>query len=186
MKTTIIKNGYSKSMNMDIKLVITIRIHDDCKNGHNDLAITADAYNKNGSWQAGGCLHDEIMELAPELEPFIEAHNRSDLGVPTYPLVNGLYFMYSKEQAANHLWIDIEEMDNFKNEWTEFFTKEKDIKNRYYCFNEFLKSKGIYEMWKTKMQKVIGQLEEMTGQKYVRPENQVDQIEKDLKYYSKL
>ena len=56
------KIGYTSRDNK-LKMTISIRLNDECKNGHADFSITADAKEYyNGRWQDsfGGCCHDEI------------------------------------------------------------------------------------------------------------------------------
>lgn len=56
-----------------------------------DLCI--DQRFSDGGIFACGCLHDEILEVAPELKPFVDLH-LSDLdGVPTHAEANGWYWL---------------------------------------------------------------------------------------------
>lgn len=87
-------------------LIATVRHDDECRNGHNTFAITADLYEKHvqrgepttkhiGSgktlWvNAGGCLHEEIARRIPELAPFIKWHLCSTDG-PMHYLANTIY-----------------------------------------------------------------------------------------------
>lgn len=57
---------------------VNISFDDSCKNGHQSFGITADI-NTNESRRrndvaAGGCLHEEIVKVFPELEPLIKWH----------------------------------------------------------------------------------------------------------------
>lgn len=68
-----------------------IRFDDQCKNGHNSFAITADVTvpgNLGGG--AGGCLHDDIAAVFPELAPLIKWHLCATDG-PMHYLANTLY-----------------------------------------------------------------------------------------------
>lgn len=69
--------------------------------------ISANARRNNGSEpDALGCLHDEILQAAPELTPLIEMHLCDPDGVPMYAKANGWYFysgkaaVYERQQVA--------------------------------------------------------------------------------------
>lgn len=47
---------------------------------------------------AGGCLHEEILALVPELEPVVRIHFAWPDGTPPYARANGWYF-YSREPS---------------------------------------------------------------------------------------
>ena len=53
------------------KYEIEIRLDDECKNGHDDFAMTADIKEKrrNGRWVyvGGGCCHEKIVKVMPSL-----------------------------------------------------------------------------------------------------------------------
>lgn len=71
------------------QIIATVRYDDECGNGHNSFAITADIYDptKRGNDReiAGGCCHEEIAEAFPELAPFIKWHLVSSDGPMHYP-----------------------------------------------------------------------------------------------------
>lgn len=55
-----------------------VRYDDECGNGHNTFAITADvvtpASKRRNDIEAGGCLHEEVARAFPELAPLIKWH----------------------------------------------------------------------------------------------------------------
>lgn len=59
-------------------ITATVRYDDQCGNGHNSFAITASvitpASRRRGDIEAGGCLHDDIARVFPELAPLIKWH----------------------------------------------------------------------------------------------------------------
>lgn len=61
-------------------IVMTIRYDDECGNGHNSFAVTADLYEslaayKDGDEQtAGGCLHEEVTLVFPEYVYLLKWH----------------------------------------------------------------------------------------------------------------
>lgn len=76
-----------------LRITAQVRYDDQCGNGHNSFAITADIDEKAGSgWRdySGGCCHDEIAKHFPELAPFIKWHMTSADGPMHYP-ANVLY-----------------------------------------------------------------------------------------------
>lgn len=56
---------------------------------------------------AGGCMHEEILALVPELSPVVLVHLASAEGLPMHAKANGWYFYsgaaadYEREQIAN-------------------------------------------------------------------------------------
>lgn len=80
----------------DEKTTIKIRLDDDCKNGREDFSLTADVYEKagNGRWVdfMGGCCHDHILKLRPDLAPFAALHLSTFEGVPMHAAGNALYW----------------------------------------------------------------------------------------------
>lgn len=73
---------------------VEIRFDDQCKNGHNSFAITASVYTdesrRRHDSQAGGCLHEDIAKVFPELAPLIQWH-LFDAHGPMHYVANTLY-----------------------------------------------------------------------------------------------
>ena len=63
---------------------INLRFDDSCNNGHNTFAMTVSAQN------FGGCMHDEIAKVCPELRKYIKWHLCSTDG-PLYYIENTIY-----------------------------------------------------------------------------------------------
>lgn len=78
-------------MRGDQKTVIKIRLNDECKNGHEDFSITADIY-ENGRGVGGGCCHDHILTLRPDLAPFVALHLSDYTGAPMHAMANAFYW----------------------------------------------------------------------------------------------
>jgi hypothetical protein len=61
------------------------------------FSITGDIHSResfsNGSFICGGCVHDEILEVAPELKPFVDLHLSNLDGVPMHAVENGFYWL---------------------------------------------------------------------------------------------
>lgn len=72
--------GYGKGA----RLRVEIRHDDQCKNGHNSFAIVGDIRGPQGQDIAGGCLHDDIAAVFPELAHLIKWHLSSTEGPMHY------------------------------------------------------------------------------------------------------
>jgi hypothetical protein len=73
---------------------VEIRYDDNCNNKHNSFAITANVYTeasrRHRDIAAGGCLHDDIAKVFPELADLIQWHLFDSRGPMHYP-GNALY-----------------------------------------------------------------------------------------------
>lgn len=82
--------GYGTNGRMHVE----IRFDDECKNGHQTFAITATVRTRESDRvrdiAAGGCLHDEIRDIFPELAPLIRWHLTSTDEPMHYP-ANAVY-----------------------------------------------------------------------------------------------
>lgn len=76
------------------KMSVQIRHDDDCRNGHETFSIAATVTTteskRRRDIQAGGCLHEDIAAVFPELAPLIRWHLCSTDG-PMHYLANTLY-----------------------------------------------------------------------------------------------
>lgn len=106
-------------------LLITAVIRQDDPQGFSDgFSITADLYEPHGTWSGlaqhlngrepdyCGCLHDEILEFAPELAPLVTVHLAGLDGTPMHARANGWYFYSGKareweESRQNEFRTDI-------------------------------------------------------------------------------
>jgi len=159
--TTIVKNNGEN-------LVVKIRLNDECKNGHQDFAITADLYKGKGrterSYLAGGCLHDEINKFAPKFKQFVKLHLSDCEGVPMHAVANGFYHM---REGFN---------DKTKNQKTEFcnyyriaplqYDELKKAKDEKY-FGFLLVQLGILTQWKNEAEEAIKMLEQLTENEFL-------------------
>lgn len=87
--------GYGEPASMQVSM----RFDDNCKNGHMDFSITADVLGSKPSrdpYLAGGCLHDEIAQVFPELAPLIKWHLVSTDG-PMHYVGNTVYLAGDKD-----------------------------------------------------------------------------------------
>ena len=90
-----------------------IRFDDNCRNGHNSFAITGRGWYgryKPDDWDFGGCCHEAIAKLFPELAPLIKWHLTSSDGPMHYPS-NVTYFAgdldcHGKRKGEPWAWDD--------------------------------------------------------------------------------
>jgi hypothetical protein len=84
--------GYGR----DSEITATVRHDDRCDNRHNTFSITAEvvtpASRTRRDIEAGGCMHEEIARIFPELAPFIQWHLVSTVG-PLHYIENTLYWL---------------------------------------------------------------------------------------------
>ena len=170
LKHTAIKTGVNYYGDK-ADIIVKIRLNDECKNGHQDFAITADIYKtgmrSDRSFLAGGCCHDDILKHFPEFKIFVNLHLCDFAGVPMYAVENGFYHLregFNKTKPTN---------DNFKKEFCEYYrmspaqfdainTSEHKLA---YAIN--LKELGILEQWNKEASRAIKMLEELTGNEFV-------------------
>lgn len=78
------------------RTAIKIRLNDEFRNGREDFSITADIDEKDGRgrWQesGGGCCHDHILKLRPDLAPFVALHLSDKDGAPMHCAANAFYW----------------------------------------------------------------------------------------------
>jgi hypothetical protein len=87
------------------RITATVRYDDQCGNGHNSFAITADIYRaERGRWaeDSFGCCHDEVARRFPELAPFLKWHGMTSEG-PTHYVANTVY--HARQHGATHAWV---------------------------------------------------------------------------------
>ena len=91
---------YSENGN-SYRITVELRFDDECRNGHETFAITADI-RENGREYMGGCCHDEIVLRFPELAHLIKWHCVSTDG-PMHYLANTVY--HADEHGPNMAWV---------------------------------------------------------------------------------
>lgn len=145
------------------KMVIHIRMNDECKNNICDFAITADIYELHRSswkWHGGGCQHETILEHAPQYKCFVDLHNCNHYGYPTYAIQNSMYFFKRKDYntVKNYLRLqegELEELLLFSDDELAFQWK--------------LNQMGIIDRWYQEALEAIEYLDELTGYRWINP-----------------
>lgn len=160
LKYTVVKSFREKGITY--KVITTIKLHDECKNGTCSWSITGILQQKKGNgcfYDIGhGCIHEEILKASPKLKMFVDLHLCDWRGTPLYPVETGYYFLQKdKKQAKEYLRVTDEEMEILsKCDNKEYF------KYKLFAF-------GIVERWQAESKKAIQALEELTGDVWVNP-----------------
>lgn len=160
LKYTVVKSFREKGITY--KVITTIKLHDECKNGTCSWSITGILQQKKGNGRfydiGHGCIHEEILKASPKLKMFVDLHLCDWRGTPLYPVENGYYFLQKdKKQAKEYLRVTDEEM--------EILSKCDD--KEYFKYQLFALS--IVERWQAESKKAIQALEELTGDVWVNP-----------------
>ncbi len=107
--------------NESVNCRIKIRLNDECKNGHEDFSITATFWTPkkariDQNYECGGCCHDEILALRPDLKPFVDLHLSDWEGRPMHGFANGFYFLEQgkDESVISTLRLKDGELDTLK------------------------------------------------------------------------
>jgi len=148
------------------KTAINIRFDDQCGNGHADFAITCDVWEKTGSghWREtmGGCCHEHILKLRPDLKIFVDLHLSDQNGAPMYATANGFYHLFDKAKTQS-------ERGRIAEEYLRCTPAELEVlravENKDY-FQYSLENLGLPERWKKEAALAIAKLEELTGTPY--------------------
>lgn len=162
---------YCKDVDLN-DMIISIRLNDECKNGHQDFSITADGFKAgrprtNSNFLYGGCAHDEILKVRPDLKIFVNLHLCDYTGVPMHAVGNGLYhlrtgFNNTKPDDAKFI---AEYCDYYRISREQFDilnTAEDELR-----FALLLQSSGVLAQWKQEADKGISMMEEFTGKKFL-------------------
>ena len=143
------------------KIQANIRLSDDCKNGHNDFAITGTVWEGYGKerWEqrASGCVHDEIVKFFPEFKMFVDLHLFDVSGDAMYAIENGLYFFRekSKQDTMRYLRLQSSEYEKLLG-----FTEDG------YIFALKLIELGVVKRWEEEAGDAIKKLETLTGREF--------------------
>lgn len=153
-------------------MTIKIRLNDECKNGHQDFAITADIYQKgkpkkDGYLIMGGCCHEEILKAAPELRLFVSLHLCDYKGIPMHAVENGFYHLRNgfNDTTPDNPKFKIEFCDYYRIKPDQFDVLNTSENKLQYAL--FLQNLGILQQWELQANEAIRQLEEMTGVKFI-------------------
>jgi hypothetical protein len=140
---------------------IKIRLNDECKNGHEDFAITGDFWTPgkariDKNYECGGCCHDEILALRPDLKPFVDLHLSDWEGRPMHGFANGFYHLKNDkiDYVISGLRLKPGEIDKIKHAETETH------------FAVLCMELGLPERWKIEALEATALLEKLGGDVY--------------------
>jgi len=156
--------------NAENNSVIKIRLNDECKNGHEDFSITATFWKvgrvrNDAAMISGGCCHEEILKIRPDLKIFVDLHLADFRGVPMHGLANSMYHLQVgfnktpitdpkfKSEFCDYYMIDPKHFDSINVQDKEYYK---------YMFHKL----GIIKAWKVNADKAIKLLEKLTGEEF--------------------
>ena len=146
----------------DTRGSILIKLNDECHNGNADFSITMDAQEKfKGRWRDsfGGCCHDFILKIHPELKIFVDLDLSDSNGAPMHAVANGYFHAWNMEKSeADRQKIIMKYLRCTQKEYKEL-TKAKDKKYFQYTIERL----GLPARWKEEVQKAIAELEKLSG-----------------------
>ena len=139
--------------------VISIRLNDECNNGHEDFSITADFWKlerpkTDKNWIMGGCCHEEILKIRPDLKIFVDLHLNDFRGYPMYYIENGFYHLKNMPKDKFMEYAKVDE------EGYKLLKKASDENEYGYLLINKLENHKIWENLAEEGMKI---LEELTG-----------------------
>ena len=139
--------------------VISIRLNDECNNGHEDFSITADFWKlerpkTDKNWIMGGCCHEEILKIRPDLKIFVDLHLNDFRGYPMYYIQNGFYHLKNMPKDRFMEYAKVDE------EGYKLLKKASDENEYGYLLINKLENHKIWEKLAEEGMKI---LEELTG-----------------------
>lgn len=168
MKTNSLKHNIDIN-NKQANCIIKIRLNDECKNGHQDFAITGTFWEignprTDRNMTHGGCCHDNILKIKPKLKIFVDLHLCDYLGNPMHATANGCYHL---REGFNDKTEDIKtKFCEYYNVTSEQYDILSTAHNKVH-YAILLMELNIPKQWKEKADRAIKLLEEMTGDEFV-------------------
>jgi hypothetical protein len=161
---------------------IKIRLNDECKNGREDFAITADVAERDGGlWREsmGGCCHDHILSIRPDLAPFVALHLSDKDGCPMHGVDNAFYWFAGFNDIGEKYHGGSgsfgKSVDECRRIFAEYIRATPEQVSGIVAANPrtkeelqaVLEDAGFPEQWQREAQAAIAQLEEWTGKTFV-------------------
>ena len=174
-------------------IVVTVRLNDECKNGHQDFSITGTTYKpglrSDRATLSGGCIHDEILKHFPEFKIFIDLHLCDFNGVHMYIVENGFHHL---KHGFNNILIN---SDNFISKFCNYYDitpKEynniKDSVNKIDFYLRLTTYTNYINRRKEKANKAREMMEELTGKQFLNDSKRTQlnaPSDEDIKEFNK-
>ena len=146
---------------------INIRLNDECRNGHEDFSITADFWKlkkprTDKNWIMGGCCHEEILKLRPDLKIFVDIHLNDFRGYPMHYVENAFYHLKNEYNSPMTKTRFMECYFVSEEQYQELL-KADDVDEFGYLFLVVFKN---HEIWENLAIQGIKYLEELSGEKF--------------------
>jgi hypothetical protein len=148
--------------NKKANCTIKVKLADDCKNGHEDFSLTGTFWEigkvrSDRNMISGGCCHDEIIEIMPELKIFEQLHNSDYNGYPMHCVSN----MYYKLQKSPNTFC--ESYSITEEQFNTIASAQNELHFAYLLINK----SDILQTYSERAKKAILILEELTDTKFV-------------------
>lgn len=161
--------------------VISIRLNDECNNGYEDFSITADFWKlerqkTDKNWIMGGCCHEEILKIRPDLKIFTQLHNNDFRGYPMHYVENAFYHLkneYNSQMTKTRFM----ECYFVSEEQYQELLKADDVNEFGYLFLVVFKN---HKIWEDLAIQGIKYLEELSGKKFESKATRLYDISKFL------
>ena len=151
---------------------ITIKLNDECKNGHQDFSITGTIYEKGKPkidkyMILGGAIGDKIADNFPEFAIFEQLHLCDYKGIPMHAAENGFYYL---KNGFNNNPVN---SDEFCNKFCKYYRISKKqfntLKNseNVLQYSILLLKLGVLKRWEKQASKAIKLLEQLTGNEFL-------------------
>lgn len=171
MKTNDIRHTIETHDAEGNQMQISIRLNDECHNGHQDFSITGTIWEKgkariDRNHICSGCIHDEIVKAHPELKIFVNLHLCDYSGIPMYAVENGFYHLKNgfNNTKKDDPKFPAEFSEYYRITPTQYAELSKSKNKLQYALK--LRDLGILDQWNTEAKEAIAILESMTGKEF--------------------
>lgn len=187
MKTNSLKKRFNIEAKNGMYFSFTVKLADDCKNGHEDFSITGSYWEKGDKRiernSCSGAIGDTISENLPEFKIFNDLHLCDFNGVPMHFIANGYYHLmqgFSRTKTTDK---------GFNSEYCEYYRitpEELEILKTAHSqthFGMLVFETEIFKRYKAQAKEAIKLLEDWTGETFASKHTKTNVIieEKDIK-----
>ena len=160
---------------------IDIRLNDECRNGHEDFSLTATFWLPNNirmdrNLIAGGCCHEEILKVRPDLKIFEQLHLCDFRGYKMAYVENAFYHLKNEYNSPMTKTRFMEYYFVSEEQYQELL-KADDVNEFGYLFLVVFKN---HKIWEGLAIQGIKYLEELTGKKFESKATRLYDISKFL------